>query len=151
VSLESYEAEGVITNGQLQPVSVVVFRQAMREFADGRVVIRIETEEVAALSKTRLQEKGFHAMIAPWAKAEGLSIDDLKHDLLREVFSLKEHVDRFTGEVSMVLREPHTSKLSRKDYSELIERTLQIAAECGHELVAPNEYREWKARQRRSA
>jgi hypothetical protein len=51
VSLESYEAEGVITNGQLQPVSVVVFRQAMREFADGRVVIRIETEEVAAPRK----------------------------------------------------------------------------------------------------
>jgi hypothetical protein len=94
--------------------------------------------------KTRLQESGFHAMISPWARAEGLSIEDLKRDLLREIFGLREHVNPITGEVVMVLREPHTSTLNRAKYSELIERTLDIAAECGHVLEAPNEYTERK-------
>lgn len=99
------------------------------------------------LLKSRLQECGFHAMIAPWAKAEGHRIDDLKRDLLRAVFGEMEHTNPITGEVSMVLREPHTSKLSRAKYSELIERTLEIAGECGVILEAPNEYRERKAKE----
>jgi len=94
--------------------------------------------------KTRLQECGFHAMIAPWARDEGHRIDDLKRDLLREVFGEVEHLNPITGEVTMVLREPHTSKLSRAKYHELIERTLDIAAGCGYVLVAPNEYRKAK-------
>ena len=49
--------------------------------------------------------------------------------------------------MALVLREPHTSKLSRAKYSELIERTLEIAGECGVILVAPNEYRERKAKE----
>lgn len=97
--------------------------------------------------KTRLQEEGFHAMITPWANNEGHEIDDLKRDLLRAIFGEREHVNRLTGEVSMVLREPHTSKLNRAKYSQLIERTLVIGAECGHPLVAPQEYRERKQRE----
>lgn len=97
----------------------------------------------AGLLKTRLQECGFHAMITPWARDEGHRVDDLKRDLLR--------VNPITGELTMELREPHTSKLSRAKYSELIERTLEIAAECGVILVAPNEYRAWKTRQAEKA
>lgn len=99
--------------------------------------------------KTRLQEQGFHAMITPWAKAEGHAIEDLKRDLLLEIFGTREHVNVLTGEVSLVLREPHTSKLSRAKYSELIERTLDIAAGCGHILEAPHEYRMRKERELR--
>lgn len=99
--------------------------------------------------KTRLQESGFHAMIAPWARDEGHRIDDLKVDLLREIFGEIEHVNPISGEVTMVLREPHTSKLGRTKYSELIERTLDIAAGCGYVLEAPREYRERKARERK--
>lgn len=94
--------------------------------------------------KTRLQECGFHAMIAPWAREDGHRIDDLKRDLLREIFGEMEHVNPITGEVSLVLREPHTSKLNRTKYSELIERTLDIAAGCGFILKAPDEYRKAK-------
>jgi len=101
--------------------------------------------------KTRLQEAGFHAMLAPWAK-EGHRIDDLKRDILREVFGEREHTNPITGEITMVLREPHTSPLSRTKYSELIERTLEIAAECGVILVAPNEYTRLKdAKRKREA
>lgn len=97
--------------------------------------------------KTRLQEQGFHAMISPWAKSEGHNIDDLKRDLLLEIFGEREHVNRFTGVVTMVLREPHTSKLSRTKYSELIERTLDIAAENGVILIAPHEWRQAKEKE----
>jgi hypothetical protein len=95
-------------------------------------------------AKTRLQEAGFHAMITPWAREEGHRIDDLKRDLLRAVFGEQEHTNPITGEVSMVLREPHTSKLNRAKYCELIERTLELGAECGVVLIAPSEYREMK-------
>jgi hypothetical protein len=103
----------------------------------------------AGHQKTRQQEKGFHAMIQPWAKDEGHRIDDLKRDLLRHIFGEQEHVNPITGEVLMVLREPHTSKLNRAQYSELIERTLEIAANCGYVLEAPHEYRERKEREQR--
>lgn len=103
------------------------------------------------LLKSRLQESGFHAMITPWARDEGHRIDDLKRDLLRAIFGEMEHSNPITGEVTMVLREPHTSKLSRAKYSQLIERTLEIAGECGVILEAPNEYKERKAKAKRKA
>ena len=96
--------------------------------------------------KSRLQEKGFHAMIAPWV-ADGNRYDDLKQFLLAEIFGTMEVANPISGEVVLVLREPHTSTLSRVKYSELIERTLQIAAEKGYILEAPNEYRLRKERE----
>lgn len=98
--------------------------------------------------KSRLQEMGFHAMLKPWVK-EGQRIDDLKRDLLVHIFGHREHANPITGEVTLVPRELHTSTLSRAKYSELIERTLEIAAECGVWLEAPHEYRERKAREAR--
>ena len=101
--------------------------------------------------KTRLQECGWWAMIAPWAREEGHRPDDLKVDILRAVFGEIEHVDPITSEVKMVLKQPHTSKLNRADYSFLIERTLEIAAECGFVLVAPHEYTAQRASYKRRA
>lgn len=97
--------------------------------------------------KTRLQEAGFHAMISPWARDAGIEVDDLKRDLLRAIFGEREHVNPITGDVTMVLREPHTSTLPRVKYSELIDRTLDIAAGCGYILEAPHEYKERKRRE----
>lgn len=99
--------------------------------------------------KTRLQEAGFHAMIMPWARSEGHDIEDLKDDLLRAIFGEREHVNPITGEVRMVLREPHTSKLSRAKYSELIERSADIAAGCGVILELPHEYTERKRKEQK--
>ncbi len=101
--------------------------------------------------KTRLQECGFHAMLTPWAREEGHRIEDLKVDVLRAVFGEIEHTNPITGEVTKVLAEPHTSKLNRAQYSELIERTLEIAAECGFVLVAPHEYTAQRASYKRRA
>lgn len=101
--------------------------------------------------KSRLQEKGFHAMISPWARDAGMKVDALKRDLLGEIFGWEEHDNMVTGEVRMELREPHTSKLSRTKYSELIERSADIAAECGFILELPHEYRERKEREQKQA
>ena len=101
--------------------------------------------------KTRLQEKGFHAMITPWAREEGHAIDSLKRDLLGAIFGWEEHTNPITGEVRMELREPHTSTLSRRKYAELIERSVEIAAECGVILELPQEYTQRKERERKKA
>lgn len=93
--------------------------------------------------KTRLQEAGYHAMLQPWVK-EGHRIDDLKRFLLAEIFGLMEVANPVNGEIVMVLREPHTSTLNRAKYAELIERTMELAAECGVVLEAPGEYRRRK-------
>jgi len=119
-----------------------------RKYAEKAVDVIIAPQGHA---KTRLQEAGFHAMITPWAREEGHRIDDLKRDLLRAIFGEQEHTNPITGEVAMVLREPHTSTLNRAQYCELIERTLDVGAECGVVLIAPHEYREMKEKERKAA
>src|SRR6187431_1718562 len=53
--------------------------------------------------KTRLQEKGFHAMLRPWV-ADGNRYDDLKQFLLAEIFGTMEVPNPLTGEIVLVLR-----------------------------------------------
>lgn len=127
------------------------FNDVLAQYGVGEE-FQLAIEEMDA-HHSRLQESGFHAMISPWAKEGGHKIADLKRDLLAEIFGLREHVDVLTGVVVLLLVEPHTSKLSKKKYNELIERTLEIAARMGHVLEAPNEYKRRKAkeRQRRAA
>lgn len=86
------------------------------------------------------QNRGFHAMISPWAREGGHRIDDLKRDLLEAVFGTLEVTSAVTGEVRQVLAEPHTSKLTVGQFCELIDRALELAAEQGVMLVAPDEY-----------
>ena len=130
-------------DGKLKLLDKSGFERGVAEFVDGEEIEA--TFQSVGEHHTRQQEKGFHAMITPWAREEGHAIEDLKRDLLAEIFGLREHVDVVSGDVVMVLCEPHTSKLSKKQYNELIERTLDIAAACGHVLVAPSEYRQRRA------
>lgn len=141
------------SSGRFSIEELADFRQSLKRLADGDYVLTVEplSELGCDIPKSRKQEKGFHAMIQPWAKSEGHQIDDLKRDLLRHIFGEREHLNPITGEVTMVLREPHTSKLNRAKYSELIERTLEVAAACGHVLIAPNEWRMEQERKRRAA
>lgn len=90
--------------------------------------------------KTRQQEKGFHVMIQPLVAATGWSIAALKQYLLGEIFGWADLKDGIR-----VLVEPSTAALSKRQYSELIERTLEIGAtEFDTWLEAPSE---WKVRQ----
>lgn len=88
------------------------------------------------------QNAGFHAMITPWAQDEGHDITELKRDLMGEIFGWSETVSPLSQ--SRVPLKPHTSKLTVAEFSELIERTLEIAARMGVILEAPNEYLERK-------
>ena len=87
------------------------------------------------------QNRGYHAMIAPWCQDEGHEPDELKRQLLMHVFGTKEVTNPLTGEVVLVPQKPHTSTLTVREFSDLIEQTLILAAECGVVLMAPDEYR----------
>lgn len=97
--------------------------------------------------KTRQQEKGFHAMITPLSRETGWSIKALKQYFLGEIFGWED----FKG--VRVLVEPSTSALNKKQYSELIERSMDIAVTDfdGFQLEAPSEWRERKERERKAA
>lgn len=97
--------------------------------------------------KTRQQEKGFHAMIQPLSRESGWSMASLKQYFLGEIFGWTE----IKG--VRVLVEPSTSALNKKQYSELIERSMDIAATDfdGFILEAPSEYRERKEKARKQA
>jgi hypothetical protein len=100
------------------------------------------------------QNRAFHACITPWALGEGHSIEDLKKDILREVFGEREVINAITGEVRMELAEPHTSTLDTVRFAHLMERTVEIAAGCGVILELPDEFKARKqqeAKQRRAA
>ena len=97
--------------------------------------------------KTRQQEKGFHVMIQPLVVKTGWSIAALKQYLLGEIFGWADLKDGIR-----VLVEPSTAALSKRQYSELIERTLEIAAtEFEVWLEAPSEWKERKERERKHA
>lgn len=132
--------DGMVTeDGRLILDFPKAFKAFYQRFAGHEIVVLLAKKSEA---KTRLQEKGFHAMIAPWCRDEGHRLDDLKHDLLCEIFGTREVVSLVTGKVTLQPREPHTSKLTKDQYSELIERSLEIAAGCGYVLIAPEEYKQ---------
>jgi len=99
--------------------------------------------------KTRRQERGFHAMISPWAKSTGWNVDQLKQRILADAFGTFVHTDKTTGEQFVILNEPSTSKLDKSQYSLLIDRAMEIAANDGVMLVAPDEWRQIKEAERR--
>jgi hypothetical protein len=87
------------------------------------------------------QNRAFHAGITPWSRDEGYPMDDLKRDLLIEVFGSREAVSPITGAVVLVPAKPHTSQLSTQEFALLMERTVEIAEECGVLLELPEEYK----------
>jgi hypothetical protein len=118
------------------------------KFAGQYVAVQVYEQRA---KRSDRQNRGFHAMITPWAIAEGKRIDDLKRELLEFTFSTFEATSSVTGEVYQVLAEPHTSKLSVGQFCQLIDATLELAAEHGHMLIAPDEYRKAKEAERKKA
>lgn len=113
--------------------------------------VEVEIRELGD-KRSDLQNRGFHAMVSPWARQEGWRVDALKLVLLKTIFGTSEMTNPATGEVELVQNEIHTSTLRVRQFCELIERTMDIAAEQGHVLVAPDEYRRQKlAEQKRIA
>jgi len=101
--------------------------------------------------RTPPQVAGYHAMISPLAKARGWPIAALKTYFLGRIFGWIEFEDFTTGEIHRVPREPHTSKLGKRRYSQLIEHTVMLAAEEGYQLIPPSEWTEEQAKKRKAA
>lgn len=87
------------------------------------------------------QNRAFHALVTPWAKERGWTVDQLKDVLLGIAFGTIETVAPVTGEVTRVLAEPHSAQLDVTQFAHLIEEVLRVAAEDGYWLQAPDEYR----------
>lgn len=105
---------------------------------DGHTIV-IELFQLPRV-RTLAQNDGFHAMITPWAKEGGHVVDELKRDLLGEVFGW----DGSPLNVARVPKKPHTSHLTIEEFSELMNRTVEIAADCGYVLTLPSEYTDSK-------
>ncbi len=90
------------------------------------------------------QNRAAHVLLHAWAKERGWAVDTLKQFVLGKVFGWLEFADPFSGEVMRVLAEPHTSKLDMAKFCTLIESVLELAAEDGVWLQAPDEYRRAK-------
>lgn len=95
--------------------------------------------------RSGLQNRALHALASAWGRERGWRIEDLKQFLLAKVFGWLEFIDPLTGEVYKVLAEPHTSTLKMGQFCELIEATLELAAEDGVVLLAPDEFKRQKA------
>jgi hypothetical protein len=113
------------------------FKAFYKRFAGHEVVVTVAKRSEA---KTRKQEAGFHAMIAPWCREKGHRPDDLKLDLLGEIFGWSEAPSPLTGRT--VPLKTRTRDLNKQEYSQLIEQTMEIAADVdGFVLIAPEEYK----------
>lgn len=129
-------------------------QRIVAKIQDGHLPARVRTQIAAVLlrvkngstiiiemfdvpqRRTAAQNDGFHAMIRPWAAEEGHDIDDLKRDLLGTVFGWE---DSPLGATRVPLQ-PSTSALTKEQFSELITRTVDIAASTGYILQLPSEY-----------
>lgn len=132
---ESYEAGGVIVQGQLQPVALTTFRQAMKRFPEGaHVVIRVQIERPR---RSNQQNRFWHGVVIPlFAEHCGYDFEDMKDELALKLLP-KTIVDMQSGEEKIV--PGHTSDLTTKEFNELIERAQRLGAEMGLYIPDPNE------------
>lgn len=135
MSQESYEADAVIVKGELKPVSLAAFRQAMKRFPDGaRVAIRVKVERP---KRSNQQNRFWHGVVVPlFAEHCGYEFDDMKDELALKLLP-KELPDMQTGEVRVV--PGHTSDLTTKEFNDLIERAQRLGASLDLYIPDPNE------------
>lgn len=126
----------------LKIYDTVDFSDGLQPFGEGEeLALTIET---AGRKKTRAQEKFFHGPVLKalirlgWRKQEA-----------KDMLCLRFIPDEIRLPDGSFVRVPgHTSKLKVEEYSELIESSIQLAAEMG-EVV--EDAAEWRAKHRRAA
>lgn len=134
---EWYEAGGLIDEkGDLKPIALLAFRQAMKRFPlPSRVTIRVEIERQ---KRSNNQNRYWHGVVIPlFAEHCGEHVDDMK-DILALTLIPREVVDLTTGETRII--PGHTSKLTTKEFNVLIEKAQQLGATMGIYIPDPNEY-----------
>jgi hypothetical protein len=134
VTQETFECGGRIQHGHLKIEGRQVFEQTMARFDDGPVTLRITAGK---RSRTSNQNKFFHGVIVKLiAEHTGYSLSEAKDAILLTLIP-QEITDIKTGEI---VRVPgHSSRLTVKEFNELIERALQLGAELGVYIPTPDE------------
>lgn len=127
-----------VTGGHLNPLVRRQLTGLLARVKDGTDIV-LEMFAVPT-RRTAAQNDAFHAMITPWAKDEGHNVDELKRDLMGTIFGWEESPLGHTR----VPMKPSTSALTVDEFSFLIERTADIAADCGYVIQLPSEYKEAK-------
>lgn len=127
-----------VTDGHLPAMVRKQIAGLLSRVKNGREIV-IELFDLPT-RRSVAQNDGFWAMITPWAKEEGHDPDDLKRDLLGIVFGWSES----PLSESRVPLKPHSSMLTKDEFSELMNRTVEIAARTGVILTLPNEYNDSK-------
>jgi hypothetical protein len=123
-----------VQGGHLSPLVRRQLTGLLAKVKDGTDIV-VELFEVPK-RRTMAQNDAFHSMITPWAKDEGHNVDELKRDLLGTVFGWAESPLKETR----VPLKPRTSSLTVEEFSELMTRTADIAADCGYLVQLPSEY-----------
>jgi len=120
------------------PAQVVAYRKRLFATTDGHV-----TGQFYPMRSKRSdrQNRALHALLTPWARERGWTVDNLKSVMLGIAFGHVEAVMPITGEVVKVLAEPHSSRLDVGKFCHLVEEVLRVAAEDDFWLDSPEEYR----------
>ncbi len=131
---ESYECGGQIVNGELKPIALVAFRQAMKRFPDCQVSIRVELERP---KRSMNQNRYWHGVVVPlFAEHCGYEVAEMKDALALKLLP-KTVVDMETGEERIV--PGHTSSLNTKEFNDLIERAQRLGASMDIYIPDPGE------------
>jgi len=119
------------------PAQVAAYRKRLFAMTDGHV-----TGQFYPLRTKRSdrQNRALHAMLTPWARERGWTVDNLKSVMLGIAFGHLEQVMPITGEVVKVLAEPRSSHLDVTKFCFLIEEVLRVSAEDDYWLDSPEEY-----------
>ena len=109
-------------------------------FAGERVDVEVRLRKSRRSDK---QNRALHAAWKGWADHLGYPVDELKREMLMQVFGADICEAPALGIFGrMGPRKPHTSALTTAEFAELMDRAVQVAAETGYVLELPDE---WKA------
>lgn len=123
------------------PEVVTAYRKRLFASTDGHVTGQFYPMRT---KRSDRQNRALHAMLTPWARERGWTVDHLKSAVLGIAFGHVEAVMPITGEVVKVLAEPHSSRLDVGKFCHLIETVLETAADDDFWLDSPEEYRKAK-------
>jgi hypothetical protein len=150
--IDQREFHGRLTaNGQVvwdHPEVVAAYRKRLFASTDGFVTGQFYPFRSRRSDR---QNRALHALLTPWARERGWSLDDLKDTMLGIAFGHVERVMPVTGEIVKVLAEPHSSHLDVTKFCHLIEEVLRVAAEDDYWLESPEEYKRAKEQARKQA
>lgn len=129
-------------DGRAKIFDIQGFNSLLAEFGDGEDGV-IHVDE-AGRKHTRAQEKFFHGPVLKAFMREGRGKQEAK-DMLCLMF-IPHDILMLDG--SIVRVPGSTSKLNVEDYNDLIEQSIQLAAENGQVVM---DGAEWRARQAQAA